>query len=94
MTLQDLFDQLLTDREAVVVMERAASENLRVQLAKKWSKYKRDLDELGFLSEDLAACSLQRRQGETDMIWVFKLAPKTTQTISYQVLPPTSENEL
>lgn len=87
MTLQDLFDQLLTERVVLLALSKQESESLRVQLAKKWSLYKSTLDSCGFLSEELAACSLMRRPGETDGTYEYLLAPRQRQLREYTILP-------
>lgn len=93
MTLSDLFDQLLTDRSVTVELDKQTAESLRVQLSKKWSKYKVEMDACGFLSDDLAACSLMRRRGETEGSYEFVLAPKQRSAVSYTILAPLPRKE-
>lgn len=87
MTLQDLFDQLILERTVVVQVDKKQAESLRVQLVKKWGKYKRELDALGFLSDDLANCSLCRTPPtETEPGYTFSLAEFARPRIEYTVL--------
>ena len=89
MQLQELFDELLTERQVGVRLDsRAASESLRVQLSKKWAVYKKLMDSCGFLSDDLAACSLGRRlplDSESNL-YTYTLAPRVRSVTSYQVV--------
>jgi len=86
MTLQDIFDTLVLERRVTVQLDKSKAESLRVQLVKKWSKYKIDLDSLGFLEDDLAACSLCRRTLSNSQGYEFLLEPRLKQTINYEVL--------
>ena len=93
MTLSDLFDTLLVDRSIVLELEKSHAESLRVQLSKKWSKYKTDMDACGFLSTELAACSMMRRAGDTAGLYEFVLEPNKRSTIQYTVLPAPEPQE-
>lgn len=87
MQLQDMFDKLLVERQVTVAVSKVEAENLRIQLAKKWSKYKIDMDSVGFLSQELGACSLCRRgPDETTGAYKFLLAPKLRRPTEYNVL--------
>lgn len=88
MTIQDLFDLLLFERRIIVqVPDAVAAENLRIQLAKKWSSYKSSMDACGFLAEDLAACSLCRGEPESyECGAVFELRPRKQQKVEYTIV--------
>ena len=91
MQLQEMFDELLIERSIKVYISKQQAESLRTQLAKKWKKYKDSMDACGFLSDDLAACSLGRRSPATDdgsEPYEFLLAPRSKSSIEYQVLVP------
>lgn len=92
MTLQELFDTLLDTRQVQVVLSKDQAESLRVQLVKKWNKYKLDMDAVGFLADDLQRCSLCRRTSATaDGTYTFSLEPKKRSLTQYEVLLPDQE---
>jgi len=99
MTLQELFDKLLDDRAVNVACDFRTAENLRARLCRKWSKYKTDMDAVGFLSEELAACSMGMRvvmgaDGEKlPDAYTFTLAPRLKTTFEYKILTLPEQQE-
>jgi hypothetical protein len=91
MTLQELFDELLSARSVTVVLNTSQSNSLRVQLIKKWKFYKESMESCGFLSAELAACYISRKAGDGNSHWTFLLAEKQRTAISYQLLQQTEE---
>jgi len=95
MTLQDLFDELLTERTVVVELDKSQAESLRVALSKKWSKYRKLMDSCGFLEKELEGCSLCRsgpvlsNPESTVGAYTFSLAKVSRPAIQYTVLPST-----
>lgn len=90
MTLQDIFDTLVLERRVTVQLDKSKAESLRIQLSKKWSKYKTDLDSLGFLEDDLAACSLCRKKVEDG--YEFLLEPRQKNLIEYTLITCVNTN--
>lgn len=89
MTLQEVFDQLILERKVTVQLDKQQAESLRVLLVKKWAKYKRELDALGFLSDDLVNCSLCRELPSVEEPgYTFKLQEYTRSKTEYTVLVP------
>lgn len=89
MTLQDLFDTLLLERKALVQIDKSGAESLRIQLVKKWNKYKVELDALGFLAADLQDCSICRRNPETEGgPYQFFLMPRRKHKVEYTIVTP------
>lgn len=87
MTLQEVFDQLILERKVIVQLDKQQAESLRVLLVKKWGKYKRELDALGFLSDDLVNCSLCRKSPtEEESGYTFLLREYTRSKTEYTVL--------
>lgn len=91
MTLQELFDTLLVERSVEVHLSKQQAESLRVQLVRKWNQYKVMMDSCGFLSTDLASCSLGRRAPATpDSPYTFVLAPRQRSAVEYTVVTTTT----
>ena len=61
MTIPEIFNLLLDMKAPVISCSKAEAESLRVQLVKRWSKYKRELDSVGMLDDarKALACSCQ-----------------------------------
>lgn len=90
MSLQELFDLLLEERQITVPGSKSELESLRVQLAKKWKQYRDSLDSCGFLSDELATCGISRKSG--DGVVIFSLSPVTRKKIEYQIIRQQHEN--
>lgn len=88
MNIQSLFDLLITERQVTVaVSDKDTVERLRIQLAKKWSTYRSSMYACGFLSKELAACSLCREQSASDSsATVFALRPRKQQKVEYTII--------
>lgn len=87
MTIQDIFDTLLRDRKVRLVLNRSQADSVRVQLAKKWKKYKTELDSIGYLAADLANCSVKRTPPTAeDTCWVFTLEERQQALLEYTIL--------
>lgn len=58
MTLQEIFDRLLTE-PVTVTLSRNQAESMRVMLSKKFSKYKEFMNDMGYLDASMASSALR-----------------------------------
>jgi hypothetical protein len=94
-TFTDIFEKLLEDKQIDVEVTGSTAESLRVSLIRKWTKYKKQYDSLGFLSDEMKSLSVSMTKlpvDETTGIGGtrYSLRQKTNRA-TYQILE--SKNE-
>lgn len=88
-SFNDLFEELLEKKCLDVAVAGTGAESLRSSLSRRWSKYKKTYDELGFLADELRDLSLTMKV--TDSGVRFSLMPNVRK-VSYQILPIIESN--
>lgn len=86
MTLQDIFDKLVADREVTCAVTKKQSETLRVGLIRKWDTYYDMWNKVGYLDEDLLDCRVGRLTVKSDEVYKFTLAPKVVTVQNYTII--------
>lgn len=100
MRLDEIFSQLLTDKQIALVLSPAHAESLRVSLLRKLKSYKEEMERLGWMTEELASETISvQKPGrdappETANVFHFFLRPPKKRGIEYTVLSlPISSSE-
>lgn len=57
----ELFESLVDNRTVTVEVVGPAAETLRTSLVRRWSSYKKRMDALGGLTQELAECGVGKR---------------------------------
>lgn len=91
MSLHRIFEHLQEYKMLAVALETPVqAENLRIMLTKKWSKYKKGLEDLGFLDSDTRHLSISMESGKVledgTQEFVFHLRPRSRSRVEYKIL--------
>lgn len=92
MQISQIFDVLLDKRRVTLrLLDSKARESLRVQLTKKWSRYKRELDAVGFLPKSQVHEVLSVEVDKDAGTVTFYLRETIRKKATYEVITDSAE---
>lgn len=92
MNIIELFDSFVASRTVTLRMNNPAQiESLRVSFSKRFKKYRKQMDDNGFLAADLEAASVCVATDKEAGTVTFTLKPRQRQRMEYTLLVPTTD---
>jgi hypothetical protein len=86
-TIPEIFSMLLDGERVVIACSPEQGESLRIQLVKRWSKYKRELDAVGFLGADKAELVCSCTRDATSGTTAYLLRKTVRQPLQFTIIP-------